>query len=153
MTSLIRWDPFPEFASMRRTMDRLFDDFMTPRLWRGDGEPTFPLDLYETEDSVVVRAALPGVGIDDVDISVTDDALIIKGQVTQEGKVERENYYRRELRHGAFARTIPLPSGIDHDKAEATFENGVLTISLPKAEEARPKVIKVRAKPVVEAKS
>lgn len=153
MTSLIRWDPFAEVSSLRRAMDRFFDEFMGPRIWRGEGEMVFPVDLYETDDEVVVRAALPGVHMNDLDISVSGEGLTIKGQVKHEEKVERENYYRQELRYGAFARTIALPSHVDLEKAEAVLENGILTVRLPKKEEARPKTIKVRAKETIEAKA
>jgi len=147
MTSLIRWDPFAEFTSLRRAMDRLFDEFMMPSLWRSQpAEMTFPIDVYETDDEVVVKAALPGIRADDVDISVSGESLTIKGEVKQEEKVERENYYRQELRYGAFARTIPLPTRVDHERAEADFADGILTVRLPKAEEVRPKTIKVRAR-------
>lgn len=152
MTSLIRWDPFAELSSLRRAMDRLFDDFMTPRLWRAEGEWAFPVDVYETDDAVVVKAALPGMSPEDIDISVTGDTLSIRGEVKQEEKTERENYYRREIRYGSFARAVPLPSRVEHERAEAEFENGVLTVRLPKAEELRPKTIKVRVKEAVGAR-
>jgi len=146
MTSLIRWDPFAEFSSLRRTMDRVFDDFMGIRPWRGEVEMAFPVDLYETDDSVVVKAALPGLRPEDVDISVTAEGLTIKGEMKHEEKVERENYYRREIRYGVCSRTVSLPTRVDHEHADAEFESGVLTVKLPKAEEVRPKTIKVKAK-------
>jgi len=153
MTALTRWDPFAELTGLRRALDRAFDDFSMPRVWRGESEMLFPVDLSETEDAVIVKAALPGVKMDDLDISVTGDGLTIKGEVKHEEKVERENYYRQELRYGAFAHTVPLPSPVDHDKAEAELEHGVLTVRLPKTEEVRPKSIKIRDKNLIEAKS
>ncbi len=153
MTSLVRWEPFEEFRSIRRAMDDLFSDLMGPRrLWAWEGEHSFPLDLYETGDALVVKAALPGFRPEDVDISIQGDVLTIRGELKHEEKVERENYYRRELRHGTFSRSLPLPVRVEHEKAEAEFEQGVLTITLPKAAEARPKSIKVRAKETIEAK-
>jgi len=152
MTSLIRWDPFAEISSLRRAMDRVFDDFVPPRLWRGEVEMTFPVDLYETDDTIVVRAALPGIRADGVDISVTGDSLTIKGEGKHEEKVERENYYRQEIRYGAFSRTIPLPTRIDHERAAAEFADGMLTVRLPKAEEVRSKTIKVKAKELASAR-
>ncbi len=146
MTSLIRWDPFSEIASLRRTMDRVFDEFLTPRLWRGEGEWAFPVDVYETDDSVVVKAALPGLKAEELDISVTAEGLTIRGELKHEEKVERENYYRQEIRYGMCSRTIPLPTRVDHGRAEAEFTDGILTVTLPKAEEARPKTIKIKAK-------
>ena len=92
----------------------------------------------------MVRAALPGVKPDEIDISVSDGVLTIKGEHKEERKEEKESYYHREIRYGAFSRSIQLPCRVDHERAEAEFENGVLTVSLPKAEEVRPKTIKVR---------
>lgn len=148
MTSMVRWDPFSEFTSLRRAMDRVFDDFTPVRSLRTNGEGaelTFPVDLYETGDSVVVKAVLPGVKPDDVDISVQGDALTIKGQTQHEAETKEGNWYRREIRYGAFSRVIPLPVRVNYDKADAKFKDGMLTITLPKAEEAIAKTIKVHA--------
>src|SRR3990172_5101451 len=99
MASLIRWDPFAEISSLRRTMDRVFDEFAGGlRPWRGEAaELAFPVDLYETDDTIVVKAMLPGLRPEDVDISVTTEGLTIKGEMKHEEKVERENYYRQEI--------------------------------------------------------
>lgn len=155
MASLMRWYPFSDFRSLRRHTDRLFDDFFRgPRLvpWES-AELAFPLDVYETEESLVVKAPLPGVRPEDVDISITDDILTIKGETKSEEEVERENYHRRELRYGSFCRSVPLPTQVEHGKAEAAFEQGILTVTLPKTAEAKPKTIKVKARPVIEGKS
>jgi HSP20 family protein len=140
---MIRWEPFGEFTGLRRAMDRVFDDF--GRGWRGtEAELTFPIDLAETEDSVTVKAVLPGIKPEDVDISVSEGVLTVKGESRFEQKSERENYYRQEIRYGAFSRSIPLPSRVNHEQAEAEFKDGVLTVTLPKAEEVRPKQIKIK---------
>jgi len=155
MSNLVRWDPFEEVRSLRHRMDRVFDDFFRgPRLlpWEA-GEYAFPLDVYETDDSLVVKAALPGMRADDVDISLSGDVLTIKGETKSEEEVKRESYHRRELRYGSFARSIPLPMRVDYNKAEAVFEQGVLTVTMPKAEELKAKTIKVKARPVIEGKS
>ncbi len=145
--SLIRWDPFSELSSLRRAMDRVFEDFMPGRTFRGEGvEMGFPVDMYETDDSIVVKASLPGISPEEVDISVTPEGLTIKGEHKEEQKTEHENFYRREIRFGSFARTIPLPSRVEYERAEADFENGLLTVKLPKAEELRPKSIKVKTR-------
>ena len=89
---------------------------------------------------------LPGLRPEDVDISVTTEGLTIKGEMKHEEKVERENYYRQEIRYGMCSRTIPLPTRVDHERAEAEFEHGVLTVKLPKAEEVRLKTIKIKTK-------
>lgn len=144
MTSIIRWDPFGEMHSLRRAMDRVFDDF--GRGWRsGDAELTFPIDLSETETEVVVKAVLPGIKPEDVDISVSEGVLTVKGESKFEQKTEKENYYRQEIRYGSFHRSVPLPSRVSYEQADAEFKDGVLTVTLPKAEEVRPKQIKIRA--------
>jgi len=131
-------------------MDRLFG----PRILAWEpAELGFALDVYENDDALVVKAALPGVRPDEVDISVTDDILTIKGETKSEEETKDGSYHRRELRYGAFARSIALPTLVNHDKAEATFENGILTVTLPKAEEVKPKSIKIAAHGVTEAKS
>jgi HSP20 family protein len=155
MSSLVRWDPFGEVRGLHRHMEHLFDDFFRgPRIvaWE-PAELGFALDVYEKDDAVVVKGALPGVRPEEVDISVTGDILTIKGETKSEEETKDGSYHRRELRYGAFARSIALPTRVDHDKAEATFENGILTISLPKAEEVKPKSIKIAAHGVIEGKS
>lgn len=147
MTSMVRWDPFSEFGSLRRAMDHVFDDFPV-RTWRANGEVselTFPIDLYETGDSVVVKAVIPGMTAEEVDISVQGDALTIKGETKHEEEAKDGGWYRREIRYGAFSRTVPLPVRVDYGKADAKFKDGILTVKLPKAEEAIAKTIKVSA--------
>jgi HSP20 family protein len=151
----MRWDPFDEMRGLRLRMDRLFDDLgRAPRLlqWH-TGELGFPVDLYESEDALVVKAPLPGVKAEEVDISVTGDVLTIKGETKTQEEVKRENYHCREIRYGAFARSIPLPTKVNFEKTEAVVDGGVLTVTLPKAEEVKPKTIKVKARPVIEGKS
>jgi HSP20 family protein len=136
-------------------MEHAFDDaFGGPRVLTWEpAELGFALDVYETDDALVVKAALPGVQPEQVDISVIGDVLTVKGETKSEDETKDGNYHRRELRYGSFARSIALPTRVDHDKAEAKFENGILTISLPKAEEVKPKSIKIAAHEVIEEKS
>ncbi len=148
MTTLVRLDHFHELSGLRRAMD-ILEDFAPTRIWR-NAEPAglgFPVDLFETDDHVIVKAVLPGIKPDEVDIAVTEGVLTIKGEAQHEQKTERENYYRQEFRYGAFSRSIALPTRVNDEQAEADFENGILTIRLPKAEEVRPKQIKVKAAP------
>jgi HSP20 family protein len=140
-------------TSLREAMDRLFEDsFVRPsRFWPellGRGE--LPIDMYQTAKDVVVKASLPGVKPEEVDISITGDTLTINGEHKEEEEVKQEDYFRRERYYGAFSRSLILPVQIQSDKAEAVFENGVLTLTLPKAEEVKPKQIKVKAKKVLE---
>ena len=145
MTLLRRWEPLENMTGMRRVMDRLlhegpfqgFDDAWA----RGCRAP---LDIYQTEDKLVVKAFVPGIDPEDVHIAIQDGALTIKGEAKREEKTEERNYFVRERRYGSFSRAVSLPSGLDVDNADASFENGVLTLTIPKAEEARPKEIKVR---------
>lgn len=147
MADLVRWEPFRELMSLREAMDRLFEEsFVRP--WRllpfEYGTPA--VDMYQTDDAVVVKASLPGVKPEDIDISITGDTLTIRGESKSQEEVKEENYIRREMRYGSFTRTLPIPVSVQTDKAEAVFENGVLTLTLPKAEEVKPKSIKVQAK-------
>lgn len=147
--NLARWDPWGDAVSLREAMDQLFEEsFIRPRRdWSApyEGE-ALAVDMYETDDEVVIKTAIPGVKAEDVDISVTDDLLTIQGETKAEEKVEKANYVRQERRYGAFARHLSLPSTVVAEQATADFEDGVLTLSLPKAEEAKPKTIKVKAK-------
>ena len=141
-------------ASLRTAMDRIFDDVRPFRAFNGHGgagEGYFPVDLLETNDEVVVKASLPGVKPEDIDISVTGQVLTLKGESKEEHEEKAQNFYRRERRHGTFVRQFTLPAEVDANKAAADFEHGVLRLTLPKADTAKPKTIKVDAKPVLEA--
>jgi len=149
MTNLVRWDPFHDLVSLREAMDRLFEEsFVQPQGgWLAPvGMETLAVDMYETDDAIVVRTVVPGVKPEDLDVSVTGDTLTIKGETKAEEEVKEENYIRRERRYGSFCRSLLVPIPVVADKAEAEFENGVLTLTLPKAEEVKPKAIKVKAK-------
>jgi HSP20 family protein len=144
-----RWYPFTDLMSLRQAMDRLFEDsFVRPsRALVGPGEVAGPvLDVYQTANEVVVKAALPGLKPEDVNIDITGDTLTIKGETKAEQEIKKEDYLYRERRYGAFSRSVILPGGLRSDKAEAAMEDGVLTLSIPKAEEIRPKAISVKAK-------
>ncbi len=144
-----RWQPFSELMSLRQAMDRLFEDsFVRPsRMLAALGEVAVPaLDVYHTPDAVVVKATLPGVKPEDVSIDITGETLTIKGETKAEQEVKKEDYLYQERRYGAFSRTVVLPSGLKPDKAEATMEDGVLTLTIPKAEEVKSKAIKVKPK-------
>lgn len=144
--SITRWDPFRDIVSLREAMNRLFEEsFVRPWGWPFEGGAP-AVDMYETKDSVVVKASVPVVKPEDIDIGITGDTLTISGEVKQEEKVERENYLRQEMRYGSFSRSVALPATVQADKAEAVFEHGVLTLTLPKAEEAKPKTIKVKTR-------
>lgn len=149
MTQLTRWGPFRDLVSLREAMDRLFEESVV----RPGGAALAPrmtgslaVDMYETDDDVVVKASVPGVDAEDLEISITGDTLTIKGQSEAKEEVEEENYFYRERWYGAFSRSMAIPTSVEADKAEADFEDGVLTLRLPKAEEMKPKAIKVKTK-------
>ena len=148
MSSLIRWDPFRESVSLRSAMDRLFEDsLIRPEAWLVPSRwSDLAVDMYETKDDVVVKAALAGLKPEETEITITGNTLQIRGESKAENEVKDENYIRKERRYGSFSRTIALPEGLKSDKAEATFDNGMLTLRIPKSEETKPKTIKVKAK-------
>jgi HSP20 family protein len=146
MREIIRWEPFRELVSLREAMDRLFEEsFVRPTRWLVP-ERELAIDMYETDENIIVKTAVPGVRPEDIDITITGDTLTIRGETKEEEELRRASYIRRERRYGAFSRSVTLPSGIEPDKAEATFEHGVLTLTIPKSEEVKPKIIKVKAK-------
>jgi HSP20 family protein len=145
---LVRWEPFKEMMSLREAMNRLFEDsFIQPGSWVGPfaGDTLgLPVDVIENKDNVVVRASVPGMQPEDIDVSISGDVLTIKGETKSEEKVQEDNYVRQERRFGRFERSLQMPSMVVADKADAKFENGVLTLTLPKAEASKPKTIKVK---------
>jgi HSP20 family protein len=144
-----RWQPFSELISLRQAMNRLFEDsFVRPSCTlEARGEVAAPaLDIYQTPSEIVMKAVLPGVKPEDVNIDITGDTLTVKGESKAEQEVKREDYLYQERRYGAFSRSVVLPGGLKSDKAEATMEDGVLTLTIPKAEEVKPKAIKIKAK-------
>lgn len=137
---LIRWTPF--FPEPFGDFDKVFEGFPARSL-----EGFMPAaDVYQTKDAVMVEMPLPGVDPDKVEISITDDVLTIKGATNRKSEVEDGNYYRREVRSGSFCRTLPLPVHVLGDRASAVSENGLLKISVPKAEKTKGKAVKVRVR-------
>ena len=146
MSNLIRWEPAREMMTLREAMDHLFDDAFTRPLTLRDGWSAPAIDMYQTDDEVVVKASLPGVKADEVQINITGEVLTLKGETRQVEEKKDKAWHMREQRWGAFERAIALPTEVVADKAKAEFENGILTISLPKAEEVKPKIINIKAK-------
>ncbi|MDI3281246.1 MAG: Hsp20/alpha crystallin family protein [Bacillota bacterium] len=151
---IMRWDPFAELESLREEMNRLFEDFwwrgrrealpaperreVAPRVW----QPS--VDMYETDDAVVIKANLPGIDQKDIDITVDPDSVTIKGEVQHDREVEKHNYYRRERSYGSFMRRLPLAVEVKPEESKATFKNGVLEITIPKASPGKSKSVKVK---------
>lgn len=144
--TLARWDPFREIMSLREAMDRLFEEaFVRPGRLMGAETVSMPVDVAEDEQSITVKAALPGIKPDEIDVNITGNVLTIRGEHKEEEERKGQTWHRRELRYGRFERSMTLPTEVQAEQAEATFENGVLTLRLPKAEAAKPKRIQVRA--------
>jgi len=147
MSTLVRWEPFRDLISLQEAMDRLLEDsYVRPGRLLPASMGALAVDMYETDDAIVVKSAIPGIKPEDIDISVTADTLTIRGETKSEEKVEEENYIHRERRYGSFCRSLAIPLPVVADKAEAEFDDGVLTLTLPKAEEIMPKAIKVKGK-------
>ncbi len=148
-----RYDPFREVVSLRDAVNSLLQDSFVRPIGTGipgDGAVMLPLDIAETENEFVVKAALPGVRPEDVQITAHGDTLTIRGEIRSDEEKKGEQYHLRERRFGQFQRTVTLPTSISADKAQAHFEDGVLTMTLPKSEEAKPKQIKVVPSPTRE---
>lgn len=146
MSNLTRWDPFREMMGFRSAMDRLFDEtFLSPRsIWQ-PANWELALDVAETDDAFVVKASLPGINPDDLEVTYNANVLTIKGEIKEEKEIEEQRYHLRERRYGSFSRSISLPSSVKADAIEASYSAGVITLNLPKAEEAKPKRIQVNS--------
>jgi HSP20 family protein len=150
MANITRYDPLGEMVSLRSAMDRLFEDsFVSPLSWRtiGGGNDTLTpaIDVHETADEIVVTAALPGMKADDVEITMTGQTLTMRGEFKADDKIEKDQYLYRERRFGSFSRTLQLPVRVEGDRAQADFTDGVLRLSIPKAEEVKPRQIRINA--------
>jgi HSP20 family protein len=134
--------------TLREAMDRLFDDAFTRPLSVREGwsMATPAIDMYQTDNDVVVKASIPGIKAEEVQINVTGDILTIKSEVMQEEEREDRAWHIREQRFGSFERSVVLPTEVKSDKAAAVFENGILIITLPKADEVKPKTINIKAR-------
>ena len=157
MAMITRYDPFREALSLRDAMDRLFQEsFVRPNGWTAPA--SVPVDLHETDGGYVVEASLPGWKPEDVNITVQDGTLTISGQYHDQPEPQAQNgqngksWHLRERRFASFSRSFTFPTAVDADKAQASYENGVLTLTLPKAESAKPRQIKIggaaTAKPI-----
>lgn len=151
----IHWRPYREFRHLDQLADRVMrrpfhqSYWAWPSLWDGRIRPA--LDVYETDEELVVKATVPGIKAGELDVTVSQDALVIKSDAKEEGE-EEEHYLLRERRSGAFHRAVALPEGLDTEKGEATFEDGVLTVTFPKTERAKTREIKVQVKEASKAK-
>ena len=151
MANLMRLDPGRDMLSLREAMDRLFEEsFLRPGFFGAgeSGAAMLPVDMYENENEVVVKAAVPGVKPEEIEVTVTGYLRTIKGEFKSESEQrdEKRNWHRQERRFGSFSRQVTLPAGVNTDACQADFEDGVLTLKLPKAEEARVKRVTIQSK-------
>jgi HSP20 family protein len=143
MAKLARWNPIKEVLDLRDDFDRFIDRFFSKDFEIWEGQREFNVDIYEDADNVVIKAEIPGVNKEDISVSLTDDTVTISGKKTEEKKIEKENYYRKEIRTGSFSRSFTLPCAVDREKVKATYKNGVLEIILPKSEKEKAKEVKI----------
>ena len=152
---LTRWDPFRDLVSMRRAMDRLMENSL------GDDQDVtsewgLPLDVVEDENEYIVKASLPGIKPDDLDITYNKGTLTIKGEIKDESETNKGQYHLRERRYGTFSRTINLPTLVKAEDIQADYHDGILELKMPKTEEVKPKRIPIQAgggNRVIETKS
>jgi len=144
--AIIRWDPFRDMVSLREKMNRMFEDVFAGRsedkeLQAGTWAPS--VDIFETENELVLSAEIPGIEEKDVEIKVEDNTLTIRGERKFEKETKEENYHRIERSYGSFYRAFTLPSSVDPERIQAEQDNGVLKISMPKRQELKPRKVKI----------
>lgn len=140
--ALLRWQPFSEMETLRHQMDRMFDELagansQITQAW------TPAVELQDTTESIILRAEIPGVAGKDLDVHVTREAVSIAGETRQESKQQEGRFFRSEFRYGKFQRIVNLPVPIQNDRVQAEFKHGILTLTLPKVEEVKKKVVKI----------
>ena len=144
MANVTRWDPFQDMLSLREAMNQLMEEsFVRPAAGRNGQDFVPALDLSETAEGYLVEAAVPGLKPEDVEITVENNVLTIKGETRQEVDEKKRNYHRIERRFGSFQRTIGLPTTVKADAIQASLTDGVLRLEIPKAEEVKPRKISV----------
>jgi HSP20 family protein len=147
--AVVKWDPFRDLLSIQDRMNRLFEQTLSrSRSEEGIAASTWTptVDIYETPETIVLKAELPGLSREDIEIQIRDNALTLKGERRFAKDVQQENYLRIERAYGAFQRSFTLPATIQQDKIRAVFRDGVLELTLPKAEEAKSKKIAIEVR-------
>lgn len=147
--AIVRWQPWQEFDVLRRQFDDLFDELVPVSrggALRTNGQAWAPaIELKSNEEAIILRAELPGINAEDLDVQVTREAVSISGEYKSETKTEDKEHqvHRSEFRYGSFHRVIPLPTAVQNDQVKAEFKDGILTLTLPRVEAEKPKVVKV----------
>lgn len=143
--TLVRWDPFRDLSMLQTRVNRLFGDALTGSTGEEFREWLPVVDIFERGDDVVLRAEVPGVKRDALDLSVEGNVLTLRGHRSRDETIEEQHYHRIERSYGSFTRSFTLPTSVDSNRIEATYNDGILEVVLPKAEEAKPKRIAVKA--------
>ncbi len=149
MSEIIRWEPVREMRRLQNMFDRMVNDSFLSRTSAEDVcECYAPVDVYETDNEILVEAVMPGVKVDNIQISITGDILRIRGEMSSEQGEAKEDarYLLRERQYGSYSRSLRLPMEVNAKNASAEMENGILKLTLPKAEEVKPKTIPIKAK-------
>jgi HSP20 family protein len=144
--ALMKWEPWTGLSTLQREMNRLFEALSDDDGRHIAEQMTMPaVEVSDTPEAVIVKAQVPGMSKDEIQVTVTDDALTLKGERKEEEEKKEKTYYRREFRYGAFTRTVPLPVAVQAEKATAQLKDGVLAITIPKSEQAREQTIPIQA--------
>jgi HSP20 family protein len=147
---LIRWDPFDDLVSLQERMNKLFEESMARSTSSGQepmaGAWSPAVDILEEKDEIVLKAELPGVALEDVDLQIKDDVLILRGERRFEQETKKENYHRVERAYGTFARSFQLPSIVDRSNIKAKLKDGVLEVKLPKTQKRESRSIAIESK-------
>lgn len=146
MSTLVRWNPVREMLNMRNTLDWMFSDesSLPTGRWTEVQNWSLPLDVVENKDGYLIKASVPGINPEDINVTLEDNILTIRGEVKKEEVTENARYHARERRYGQFMRTITLPTMVKMDAIEADYHNGVLELTVPKAEEIKPRRIAIK---------
>ena len=142
---IVRWDPFRDLAAMNSRLNRTLNDSCAPHTEDAFGTWAPPVDIFEKNEQLVIRAEIPGVQKEDMDVRIENGVLSLHGERKQEIEVKEENAYRMERVYGKFTRSFSLPTTVDATKVTATFKDGILEVTVPKAESAKPKKVQINA--------
>ncbi|MEM1368322.1 MAG: Hsp20/alpha crystallin family protein [Cyanobacteria bacterium P01_H01_bin.15] len=142
--TLVRWQPFRELDTLHREMNRLFDEINIPQAMEKNGAAYVPpAELTENENAIFLKLEAPGINVEDLNIEATTEAVSVSGERKSESRTKEDGYTRSEFRYGSFRRVIQLPVRVKNTDVEANYQDGILTLTLPKAEEEKNKVVKV----------
>ncbi len=144
--AILKWDPFKELQALQERIDQLFEESLRGRGEIAPASWSPAVDIYETDDAIILEAELPGMNEKDIEVKIEDNVLTIRGERKFEEERKEENYYRMERFYGTFQRSFTLPSNVDTEKVKAEYKKGILKVTLPKKEQAKPKQIKIEVK-------